>query len=99
MNKKIDYNIHQYDIIIISMNNNNMDESVDYNHLIIRTTNPTKLYDIRKVSGQEGYNSYYNGTMFCPRDMKIIGCGTGKEKCVFMTEEEKQRQCSPLKRY
>lgn len=51
---------------------------------------PTKLYDIRKKSGQEGYNSFCNGTIFSPRDMKIIRCGTGKEEYVLMTEKEKK---------
>lgn len=64
---------------------------------MIRTEKPTKLYDIRKVSGQEGYNSFCNGTIFAPRDMKIIRCGTGQEECVPMTEEEKRLQSPPLK--
>jgi len=63
---------------------------------MIRTEKPTKLYDIRKVPGQEDYNSFCNGTCFAPRDMKIIRCGTGKEECVPMTEEEKKMQIPPL---
>ena len=65
---------------------------------MIKTNKPTKLYDIRIVPGQEGYNSYCNGTRFAPRDMKIICCGTGQEECVPMTEEEKAHQSPPLKR-
>jgi hypothetical protein len=64
---------------------------------MIRTQKGTKLYDIRKVAGQEGYNSFCDGSIFCPRDMKIVGCGTGKEECVPMTEEEKKQQSPPLK--
>ena len=63
---------------------------------MIRTEKPTKLYDIRKEPGKEGYNSFCNGTYFAPRNMKIIGCGTGKEECVPMTEEEKKMQLPPL---
>ncbi len=63
---------------------------------MIKTDKPTKLYDIRKVPGQEGYNSFCDGTRFAPRDMKIIRCGTGREECVPMSEEEKARQ-SPLR--
>ena len=70
----------------------------NFYYTMIKTDKPTKLYDIRKVPGQEGYNSYCNGTIFAPRDMKIIRCGTGQEECVSMTEEEKARQSSPLKR-
>ena len=65
---------------------------------MIKTDKPTKLYDIRVVPGQEGYNSFCNGTRFAPRDMKITGCGTGQEKCVPMTEDEKAQQHPPLKR-
>ena len=57
---------------------------------------PTKLYDIRKKPGREGYNSFCDGTIFAPRDMKIIKCGTGKEECVLMTEKEKKMQPPPL---
>ena len=64
---------------------------------MIRKDNPTKLYDIRKILGQEGYNSFCNGTMFAPRDMKIVGCGTEYEKCIKMTEQEIKHQSPPLK--
>ena len=64
---------------------------------MIQTNVSTKLYDIRKKSGQEGYNSFKNGTIFCPRDMKIIG-ETGKEQCVKMNEEEIKQQSPPLKK-
>ncbi len=63
---------------------------------MIKTDKPTKLYDIRKIPGQEGYNSFCNGTVFSPRDMKIIGCYTDYMKCVAMNEKEKQQQSSPL---
>ena len=63
---------------------------------MIRMPYPTKLYDIRKQPGKEGYNSFCDGTIFAPRDMKIIRCGTGKEECVPMTEEEKKMQPPPL---
>lgn len=66
---------------------------------MIRYNSPQKLYDIRIQPGKEGYNSFCNGTIFCPRDMKIIRCGTGNEECVKMTEEEKKHQSSPLKKY
>ena len=59
---------------------------------MIRAPNGTKLYDIRKVPGQEEYNSFCNGSIFAPKDMKIIRCGTGNEECVPMTEEEKKQQ-------
>lgn len=65
---------------------------------MIRTKIPTKLYDIRKVDGQEAYNSFCNATVFSPKDMKVIGCGTGKEKCVPMTDEEKKQQSPPLRK-
>ena len=64
---------------------------------MIRTNYPTKLYDIRKKSGYEGYNSFCNGTVFAPKDMKITGCFTDYMKCVAMTEEEKKHQTPPLK--
>jgi hypothetical protein len=64
---------------------------------IIKTNEPTKLYDIRRKSGQEGYNSFCNGTVFAPRDMKIISCFSDYIKCVQMTEEEKKQQTPPLK--
>ncbi len=63
---------------------------------MIRFNSSQKLYDIRKIPGQEGYNSFCNGTIFCPQDMKIIRCGTGNEECVKMTEEEKKLQSPPL---
>tara|TARA_B100001093_G_scaffold156689_1_gene149305 strand:- start:2045 stop:2287 length:243 start_codon:yes stop_codon:yes gene_type:complete len=78
------------------MNNLPMGTIKGENNMLI-VDRSTKLYDIRKVSGYEAYNSYYNGTMFAPKDMKIIGCGTGQEKCVEMTEEEKKQQLPPLK--
>ena len=65
---------------------------------MIKAPKGTKLYDIRKVPGQEGYNSFCDGSIFCPRDMKIIGCGTGNEKCVPMNSEEKKHQSPPLKK-
>ena len=64
---------------------------------IIKTNKPTKLYDIRKKSGKEGYNSFCNGTVFAPRDMKILGCFSDYMKCVQMAEEEKKQQTPPLK--
>ena len=63
---------------------------------MIRMPIGTKLYDIRKIPGYEGYNSFCDGTIFCPRDMKIIGCGTKYEKCVEMTNEDKKLQSPPL---
>ena len=65
---------------------------------MIKTNNRTKLYDIRKKPGQEGYNSFCNGTVFAPRDMKITGCFTDYMKCVAMNEKEKQHQSSPIKK-
>lgn len=65
---------------------------------MIRAPKGTIIYDIRKEAGQEGYNSFCNGEFFAPPGMKIVGCGTGNEKCVPMTEEEKKRQCPPLKK-
>ena len=64
---------------------------------MIKTQESTKLYDIRKKSGQEAYNSFCNGTVFAPKDMKIVGCFTDYMKCVAMTEEEKKQQSPPLK--
>lgn len=51
---------------------------------------------LEKKSGQEGYNSFCNGTVFAPRDMKIVGCYM---KCVAMTNEEKKHQSEPLKKF
>ena len=65
---------------------------------MIKTGYPTILYEIRKKSGQEAYNSFCNGTVFAPKDMKIVGCFTDYMKCVKMTEEEKKQQSSPLKK-
>lgn len=65
---------------------------------MIRAPKGTILYDIRKIPGQEGYNSFCDGSIFAPRDMKIVCCGTGMEKCVPMTEEEKKQQSPPLKK-
>lgn len=65
---------------------------------MIRAPKGTILYDIRKVPGQEGYNSFCNGEFFAPPGMKIIGCGTGNEKCVPMTEEEKKKTISTIKK-
>jgi hypothetical protein len=62
---------------------------------MIRAPKGTILYDIRKIPGQEGYNSFCDGSFFAPRDMKITGCGTGNEQCVPMTEDEKKQQ-SPI---
>ena len=64
---------------------------------MIKTNYPTKLYDIRKKSGNEGYNSFCNGTVFAPSNMKITGCFTDYMKCVSMTEKEKKYQTPPLK--
>jgi hypothetical protein len=58
---------------------------------MIKTGNPTILYEIRKKSGQEAYNSFCNGTVFARKDMKIVGCFTDYMKCVKMTEEEKNK--------
>lgn len=66
---------------------------------MIRAPKGTKLYEIRKIPGQEGYNSFCDGSIFAPRDMKIIGCGTGNEQCVPMTEEEKNKQSPPFKKF
>ena len=66
---------------------------------MIKTNKPTILYDIRKKSGQEGYNSFCNGTVFAPRDMKIVGCYSDYMKCVAMTDEEKKHQSEPLKKF
>lgn len=65
---------------------------------MIKTNKHTIFYDIRKKSGQEGYNSFCNGTVFAPRDMKIIGCYSDYMKCVAMTDEEKKHQSEPLKK-
>lgn len=65
---------------------------------MIKTNIPTILYDIRKQHGKEGYNSFCNGTVFAPRDMKIVGCFTDYMKCIEMTDEEKKLQSSPLKK-
>lgn len=65
---------------------------------MIKTGYPTILYEIRKKSGQEAYNSFCNGTVFAPKDMKIVGCFTDYMKCVKMTEEEKNQQSQPLKK-
>ena len=64
---------------------------------MIKTDKPTKLYDIRKKLGQEGYNSFCNGTVFAPRDMKITGCFTDYMNCIVMTEKEKLKQSPPFK--
>lgn len=48
---------------------------------IIKTNKPTKLYDIRRKSGQEEYNNFCNGTVFAPRNIKYIQ----------MTEKEKKQ--------
>jgi hypothetical protein len=65
---------------------------------MLKTSNPTKLYDIRKKTGQEAYNSFCNGTVFAPKDMKIVGCFTDYMKCIKMTEEEIKQQSPPLKK-
>ncbi len=65
---------------------------------MIKTQKPTILYDIRKQNGKEGYNSFCNGTVFAPKDMKIVGCFTDYMKCVAMTDEEKKHQSPPLKK-
>ena len=59
---------------------------------MIRRYKATILYDIRKVKGQEEYNSFCNGTFFAPKDKKIIRCGTGKEEMVDIDKFEKQNQ-------
>jgi len=64
---------------------------------MIKTEYPTILYEIRKKPGQEAYNSFCNGTVFAPKDMKIVGCFTDYMRCVKMTEEEKKHQSAPLK--
>ena len=68
------------------------------NKNMIKRDKPTILYEIRKKSGQEGYNSFCNGTVFAPRDMKIVGCYSDFMKCIKMTEEEKNQQSPPLKK-
>jgi hypothetical protein len=65
---------------------------------MIKTQTPTILYDIRKQNGKEAYNSFCNGTVFAPKDMKIVGCYTDYMKCVAMTSEEKKYQSPPLKK-
>ena len=65
---------------------------------MIKRENPTILYEIRKISDQEAYNSFCNGTVFAPRDMKIVGCYTDYMKCVKMSEQEKKQQPTPLKK-
>ena len=65
---------------------------------MIKTNKHTILYDIRKKARQEGYNSFCNGTVFAPRDMKIVGCYTDYMKCVAMTNEEKKHQSESLKK-
>ena len=64
---------------------------------MISTKITTKLYDIRKIPGQEEYNSYCNGTFFAPKNKKIIRCGTGREEMIDMTEKEKQKNINILK--
>ena len=59
---------------------------------MLSRTQSTKLYDIRKKSGFEEYNSYCNGTKFAPFGMKIIRCGTGNEECVKATDKEIEQQ-------
>tara|TARA_R110001599_G_C11931732_1_gene629629 strand:+ start:23 stop:250 length:228 start_codon:yes stop_codon:yes gene_type:complete len=66
---------------------------------MIKTGKPTILYEIRKKSGQEAYNSFCNGSVFAPKDMKIVGCFTDYMKCVKMTEEEKNQQSPPSKKF
>ena len=66
---------------------------------MIKTSSPTILYNIRKIPGQESYNSFCNGTVFAPKDMKITGCFSNYMKCVAMTQEEKDKQTPPLKNY
>ena len=56
---------------------------------MIKRDKPTILYDIRKIPGYEGYNSFCNGTVFAPPNMKITGCFTKFMKCIQMTEKEK----------
>lgn len=64
---------------------------------MLQRKEPTILYDIRKMKGYESYNSFCNGTVFAPKDMKIVGCFTDYMKCIEMTEEEKKQQTPPLK--
>ena len=63
---------------------------------MIKKDKPTKLYDIRKINNYEGYNSFCNGTIFAPRNMKIVGCFTDYVKCINMTEQEIKHQSPPL---
>ena len=65
---------------------------------MIKTNKSAILYDIRKQNGKESYNSFCNGTVFAPKDMKIVGCYTDYMKCVSMTDEEKKYQSPPLKK-
>lgn len=65
---------------------------------MIKRQTPAILYDIRKQNGKEGYNSFCNGTVFAPKDMKIFGCYTDYMKCVDMTDEEKKHQSPSLKK-
>lgn len=65
---------------------------------MIRTPYQTKLYDIRKRDGYEGYNSFCNGTIFCPRDMKVVG-ESGNQRCVKMNATEIKQQSPPLIKY
>lgn len=64
---------------------------------MIKKSTPTILYEIRKQKGKESYNSFCNGTVFAPKDMKIVGCFTDYMKCVAMTDKEKKQQTPPLK--
>ena len=63
---------------------------------MIKKNTPTILYNIRKQNGKEAYNSFCNGTVFAPKDMKIVGCFTDYMKCIAMTDDEKKHQNTPL---
>lgn len=53
---------------------------------MIKTSSPTILYNIRKQNGKESYNSFCNGTVFAPKDMKIFGYFIDYMKYVSMTQ-------------
>ena len=65
---------------------------------MIKTGKPTILYEIRKKSGQEAYNSFCNGSVFAPKDMKIVGCFTDYMKCVKTNRRRKKSTITTFKK-
>ena len=53
---------------------------------------------LEKIQVKKAIIVFCNGTVFAPRDMKIVGCYTDYMKCVAMTNEEKKHQSEPLKK-